>query len=179
MTITYHHTKSPFDQIDTLAYNLAYGVFSGFKRVTRLPVLVAWVIGLVLLITFGLVYTVIFYLPLLWVRKRLKNQVATLIRKVPTLETREAMLLHADVESSRIWLEKSARIGAGFFVFVPLVHEIKKSANTLHKLEVALFLKTYPDHHAPLTTDQAKELMAATENWRADWEDETMNVYND
>ena len=57
-------------------------------------------------------------------------------------------LLHADIEQSRLKLEKAARIGAGFFVFVPLLHEIKKSVNALHKLEVALFFRAYPGHIA-------------------------------
>lgn len=89
------------------------------------------------------------------------------------------MLLHAHIEESRIKLEKAARIGSGFFVFVPLVHEIRKSANALHKLEVALFSRLYPEYRAPLTVDQAKELFEVTKDWRVDWEDETMNIYND
>lgn len=179
MTIALHHSKSPLDHLDAVAYGVAHWVFSGFKSITRLPILLAWAIGLVLAVTFGFIYTTIFYVPLVLVRKRMKHHVYTLLSQVHSLEDRDAMLLHADVEESRVRLERIARIGSTFFVFVPLTHEIRKSAATLHKLEVALFSRTYPDHRAPLSAEQARNLFEATKDWREDWEDKRMDVYND
>ncbi len=176
--ITIRESKSPFDSLDRLAYNFAYQVFEVFKKVSRLPVLIGWVIGLVLLVTVGFLYTILFYIPLLLVRKRLKREVNTRIAVIPLLAQREAMLEHAHIEEARIGLEKAARIGREFFVFLPLVNEIRKSALTLHKLEVALFTKSYPDYKKPLTSEQTEKLFDSTLPWREDWEDKSMDVYN-
>ena len=92
MTITYHHEKSPFDQIDALAYGFAYRVFSAFKQIKGSQVLVAWIVGLILLVTVGLVYTVLFYVPLLLVRKRMKKEINSLLPNVPALGNRDAIV---------------------------------------------------------------------------------------
>lgn len=176
--ISIHESKSVFDRVDTVAYTFVYKVFDWFKGISRLPLLFAWSIGLVLLITVGLVYTILFYVPLLLVRKRLKRDVMKRLGVVASLPEREAMLELAHIEEIRITLEKAVRTGREFFVFLPLVQEIRKSVAILGKLEIALLARIHPESRKPLTPDQAEKLFEATLPWRGDWENQSMKVYD-
>lgn len=177
MTITYNHKIiNPFEEVIVYITN---GVFSLFRQVSRLPLIIGWVLGLALLITIGTIFTIVFYLPLLLSRRQIKSEMKSIINGIDQLDQRSAMELHSLIEECRIFFDKTDIGGRGFYVFLPLTHEIRKTSNHFKQAELALFKKAYPDFEKPLTSQEEQELISTFKGWKEDWADEKMNIYND
>ncbi|MEK6780732.1 MAG: hypothetical protein AABY93_03445 [Bacteroidota bacterium] len=176
-TTTYAHNRVT-NPVEELLVNFTYVVISVFRYIERLPTIVMWAVGLFLLITFGLIFTIVFYLPMLWARHSTKNQMNSLIASIDKMSERDAMELHAAVEPLRLRLEDILRNGTSFYVFKPIMNELRKTSYEFLKAEEALFNKAYPNANVPLTKEQERELVTVFKSWKEDWEDEKMNVYN-
>ncbi len=175
MTITYDHNKL-INPLEEILINSTYGVISIFKPISRVPLFISWIIGMILLITIGLLYTIVFYLPLLYSRKKTKKEIGILVETIGELNDAEAVETHLAIEDLRKLLEKIVENGGSFFVFVPIIHEIKKTLSYVKNAETILFQKAYPEYDAPLTKEQEKELSNIFTGWRED-EKENMEKY--
>ena len=175
MTITYDHNKL-INPLEEILINSTDGVISIFKPIYRVPLFISWIIGMILLITIGLLYTIVFYLPLLYARKKTKKEIGILLETIGELNDAEAVETHLAIEDLRKLLEKIVENGGSFFVFVPIIHEIKKTLSYVKKAETLLFQKAYPEYDAPLTKEQEKELSNIFTGWRED-EKENMEKY--
>ena len=172
MTITYNDNRV-INPIEEILLNFTYAVVSIFKPISRLPLFISWILGMILLVTLGFLYTIIFYLPLLASRKKINSDVKALIKNIDRFSESEAMELHIEFESLRKRMDKIVHKGNHFFVFTPIMHEIRKTSAQIKNAEETLFVKAYPDYENPLTKEQSEELYGLMRSWR---EDEKTNM---
>lgn len=179
MTIAHSYNRV-INPLEEVALRLTYFVLSAVLRVvkvsSRLPFLVSWLIGMLLLITVGFLYTLIIYIPLLVARKKTKSDAKKMIKNIDKISETEAMELHLDMESFRERLDNIVDRANRFFVFAPITFELKKTSNSIKKVEEALFMKAYPEQENALTESQTRELFDLMKGWRED-EKANMEVY--
>jgi hypothetical protein len=163
--ITYNDTKV-INRFEEGLLELVTFINSLFKGITRLPLFFAWFIGIILLVTLGTLYTILMYLPLLFARKKIKQNLNELIQDIDSMDQRTAMKLHLAIEEYRSRIDVAVKKGGVFFVMLPITHELKKLSH-----------KAYPKRD--LTKDQECELVGMFGEWKEGWIDEKMSVYND
>jgi hypothetical protein len=174
--ITYNDTKV-INRFEEGLLELVTFINSLFKGITRLPLFFAWFIGIILLVTLGTLYTILMYLPLLFARKKIKQNLNELIQDIDSMDQRTAMKLHLAIEEYRSRIDVAVKKGGVFFVMLPITHELKKLSVHIRKAEVKLSHKAYPKRD--LTKDQECELVGMFGEWKEGWIDEKMSVYND
>lgn len=177
MTIAYDDTRI-VTPIEELILQIASAVFVTVKQITkRIPFFISYFLVLIVLVSFGTLYTLVFYFPLLAARKAIKKSIRTLLKQVDDIDTRRAMELHLQIESQRVFLERSVKKGRGFFVFLPITRELEKTASHFRMAESILFKKAYPGFGGPLHPHQGRQLTETFKDWEEDWADEEMDVY--
>ncbi|MCS6975117.1 MAG: hypothetical protein N2044_03670 [Cyclobacteriaceae bacterium] len=154
--------------------NLTNTILSKFSRILSvLPLLISWILGLIVLNTAGLLFTLIFYLPLLIARWQISSHVNLLIKNINTLNEADAVEFHLEMENLGKRLLETIVKGGHFFVFTPVIHELRKVAEQVKTAEQVLFQKAYPEYDSSLTKDQLDELYKVMASWR---EDEKSNL---
>jgi len=177
MIASYNDNKvvSPLEEF---LYHFTSDIVTVFRQIKHLPMILAWTLGLVLLMTIGLIFTILFYVPVLVARKQTQSVIKNLLKDIKSLDERSAMKLHLEIEEVRIRLDMVVNKGDSFFIFLPIIHEFKKTADFYRNAEVELFKAAYPNYEKQLTADQESEVKEIFQGWQEDWADEKMDVYN-
>ena len=178
MTTTYIHTRGG-DPIKEFLLDATTSLFVGIKEVAKLPVLVGWALGLILLTTIGLLYTILFYIPVLLARKTTRPKVQKILDNINQIPQRTAMEILLHTEQIRKKLDHAVEVGSGYFVFMPIIYEMRIGAKDLKEAEDALFKKAYPDFDREVSSSDKNQSKEIFRDWEEDWKDEKMDVYND
>ena len=164
IALQYHHKpgSSIFLVIEATEIAAAKVLYNFVRVLSKTP----WIFALLLLITGGLLYTLIFYIPLYLSRKTNTIAVNKTLASLSELNDRDAMLYHSDIEQEVKKLNFLTENTAAFFVFKPLNNEFARILEDLKRLEVALFNQAYPSADNKLTSDQEAELIKAFKPWK-------------
>ncbi len=169
MTVSYK-VANP---IEEFILDVTDSAFDFLKPLKRLPSLISWVLVLLISTFFGFIYTLVFYLPIMFARRKTDILLDSLIDDINDIAEQEAMDLHLDIESLRKRMSTILSKGSRFFAIDPIMQEMKKMEVKLLLAEKVLYLKAYPENERPLTEDESKELYNLMSGWR---EDEKLNM---
>ena len=163
IALQYHHKpgSSIFLVIEAIEVAAAKILYNFVRVLSKTP----WIIALLLLVTVGLLYTLIFFIPLYFSRKANTLAVNKALGSLDELDDRDAMLYHSDIEQEVKKLTFLTKNTASFFVFKPLNNEFARILEDSKLLEVALFKQAYPSMDNILTSDQEAELIEAFKPW--------------
>lgn len=129
--------------------------------ITKAP----WLVALALALTLGLLQTLIFYFPILIIRKRAEKALGELIINLAKVDERELMLLHTDLEDTKERLQNILNVSEKSLVFKPLNIEFSKMLTAFAEAEQSVFKYVYPDYDKVLTNQQVAELNEAFKPW--------------
>ncbi|MCZ8020198.1 MAG: hypothetical protein O9302_03205 [Cyclobacteriaceae bacterium] len=133
-----------------------------------LPTLLFWIIGLVLLFTLGLVYTIVMTTIMFSLRIAVKRKLNEALKEIDGLDEPKAIENHLKIERTIKLIDDSLVSSKNFFMFLILNREFEKLANDLRVIERALFAKAYPNYHQELSPEQQEELRTLMQSWRED-----------
>lgn len=140
---------------------IASFLYQVILTITKAP----WLIALALALTLGLLQTVIFYFPILIIRKRAERALGELIVNLEKVDERELMLLHTDLEDTKERLLSILDVSEKSLVFKPLNIEFSKMLAAFTEAEKNVFKHVYPDYDKALTNQQIAELNEAFKPW--------------
>jgi hypothetical protein len=160
MALPYHHNKANiFVEAEKLAVDGLVWLVSIFSRIP-------WIFALLLVVTVGLAYTIVCYLPLVWLRRKNRSLLASLLEDLDNVEERDLMEFHLDLEDTVKKLRSVRAKGNSFFVFKPLNSELAKLLDDTNRAERIVFDRLYPDYDKELTKEQESELIEAFKPWK-------------
>lgn len=143
-------------------------------RFTKLVAHWPWLFALFALITFGFLYTLIAYLPILMLRRKTSSLLCDLSHDIDkgTLDERAGMELNLELEDLIPKLKSIAGTTKQFFVFSPVHDQLSLMYKEMSAAQVKLSRHLYPD--AELTTQQGEELIEAFKSWNDNFHTESL-----
>ena len=177
MTIIYNRNNL-INPLEEILLEITNSIVSIVKPIAKVPFVITWILGLVLLLTLGLGFTIIFYIPVLILRKQTKSEIRNMIGKIDQIPQREAMELLLKIDQIIEKLNKVTSNGNSFYVLLPIINEFKKTSGYFVEAAGKLQRIAYPNNEKQVTIDQEQQLIKIFSGWREDWMDEKMNVYN-